>query len=30
LPLSVLVFLTNIVFYFKAKNNLKYYLNAYH
>jgi len=30
LPLSVFVFLTNIVFYFKAKNNLKYYLNAYH
>ena len=28
LPLSILVFLTNIVLYFKAKNNLNYYLNA--
>ena len=30
LPLSIFVFLTNIVLYFKAKNNLNYYLNAYH
>ncbi len=30
LPLSVLVFITNIVLYFKAKHNLNYYLDAYH
>jgi hypothetical protein len=30
LPLSVFVLLTNIVVCVKAKNNLKYYLNAYH
>jgi hypothetical protein len=29
-PLSVFVLMTNIVLYFKAKNNLKYYLNAYY
>ena len=30
LPLSIFVFLTNIVLYFKAKQNLNYYLNACH
>ena len=29
LPLSIFVFFTNIVLYFKAKNNLNHYLNAY-
>jgi len=29
LPLSIFVFLTNIVLYFKARNNLNYYLDAY-
>jgi len=29
LPLSIFVFLINIVLYFKAKHNLNYYLNAY-
>jgi len=30
LPLSIFVFLINIVLYFKAKHNLNYYLNACH
>ena len=30
LPLPILVFLTNIVLYIKAKHNLNYYLNACH
>jgi hypothetical protein len=29
LPLSVPVFIVNIVLYFKAKHNLNYYLDAY-